>query len=288
MDRTPFSCKTLYRGTLLIVFGCLLSLSVFIGSAFGSTQKSAVPDPGRLSMAISGAYEEAEKDPWWIAAKERADTLLKVTGKHVDLDWLRGFGDRTLKRGSPNRKWVALTFDDGPHPNTTPRLLSILKAHHAKATFFLVGMMAEAYPDLVLEEQQAGHLIANHTYHHVNLTKIHDNDVGTELEACGLVLQHITGQKPKFFRPPGGDYNPVVLKIAENLGYRMVLWTDDPGDYSNPGNQVIVSRLLKRLSQGGILVLHDGPLQTLDILPKILSSLEKEGYTLVTLEDYCR
>jgi hypothetical protein len=103
MDRTPFSCKTLYRGTLLIVFGCLLSLSVFIGSAFGSTQKSAVPDPGRLSMAISGAYEEAEKDPWWIAAKERADTLLKVTGKHIDLDWLRGFGDRTLKRGSPNR-----------------------------------------------------------------------------------------------------------------------------------------------------------------------------------------
>jgi peptidoglycan/xylan/chitin deacetylase (PgdA/CDA1 family) len=78
------------------------------------------------------------------------------------------------------------------------------------------------------------------------------------------------------------------LKIAENLGYRMVLWTDDPGDYSNPGNQVIVSRLLKRLSQGGILVLHDGPLQTLGILPKILSSLEKKGYTLVTLEDYCR
>ncbi|NLH95519.1 MAG: polysaccharide deacetylase family protein [Synergistaceae bacterium] len=103
----------------------------------------------------------------------------------------------TKKRCSPNQKWVALTFDDGPHPNTTPRLLSILKAHHAKAIFFLVGMMAEAYPDLVLEEQQAGHLIANHTYHHVNLTKIHDNDVGTELEACRLVLQHITGEKPR-------------------------------------------------------------------------------------------
>lgn len=239
-------------------------------------------------MAISGAYEEAEKDPWWLAAKARADGLLKVTGRHVDLDWLQGFGDRTLKRGNPNRKWVALTFDDGPHPNTTPRLLSILKAHHAKATFFLVGMMAEAYPDLVLEEQRAGHLIANHSYHHVNLTKIHENDIGTELEACGLVLQHITGEKPRFFRPPGGDYNPTVSKIADNLGYRMVLWTDDPGDYSNPGNQLVASRLLKRLSRGGIIVLHDGPVQTLDILPQILSSLEKEGYTLVTLEDFCR
>jgi len=288
MDKALLSCKTFYRRMLLIVSGCLLSLLAFNGCSFGATSEQTRLDPRHLSLAISGAYEEAEKDPWWLAAEARSDSLLKIKGKHVDLDWLQGFGERILKRGSPNRKWVALTFDDGPHPNTTPRLLSILKAYHAKATFFLVGMMAEAYPDLVLEEQRAGHLIANHSYHHVNLTKIQDKDIGTELEACSLVLQHITGEKPRFFRPPGGDYNPTVLKIAENLGFRMVLWTDDPGDYSNPGKQLVLSRLLNRLSRGGIIVLHDGPVQTQEILPQILSSLENDGYTLVTLEDFCR
>ncbi len=197
---------------------------------------------------------------------------------------------RTLKltRGDSKYKEIALTFDDGPHTGYTKQLLSILDKYNVPATFFVVGVQAEKYPDLVKAEEAKGHLIANHTYHHVSLPKIPREYVTAEMLACTHVISHITGQSPRYFRPPGGEYNQVVADAAEALGYTMVLWTDDPGDYSSPGDDVILQRTLAHANPGGIILLHDGIAQTVRILPRLLQTLKQEGYTFVRVDQMHR
>jgi polysaccharide deacetylase family sporulation protein PdaB len=210
--------------------------------------------------------------------------VLELLSQH-QAELRTGLRFNKLMRGDAAKKQIAITFDDGPHPVYTPDLLDILKRYQAKATFFLVGEMAEKYPYLVQAELAAGHSIGNHTYHHVNLTKIPEEYVATEIKACGEVLRSITGQAPHLFRPPGGDYTPSVAEAAEVLGYTMVLWTDDPGDYASPGQKVIETRVLSRVSNGGIVLIHDGVQQTVDVLPQILSFLKKRGYQFVTINE---
>ncbi|HEX2950294.1 MAG TPA: polysaccharide deacetylase family protein, partial [Armatimonadota bacterium] len=183
-----------------------------------------------------------------------------------------------------NKRQIALTFDDGPHPLYTPQILNILARDQVKATFFVVGKMAEMYPNLVRAEYNDGHSVGNHTYHHVNLTKIPEPDVATEIKGCGEVLQCITGRAPHLFRPPGGDYDTEVITTSEALGYTTVLWTDDPGDYAHPGEQIILQRALLKARNGGIILLHDGVQQTISILPQLIDTLKKQGYEFVTID----
>jgi peptidoglycan/xylan/chitin deacetylase (PgdA/CDA1 family) len=193
-----------------------------------------------------------------------------------------------LVRGQRARKQIAITFDDGPHPAYTPRLLEILKQYHAKATFFVVGEQAEQHPELIKAEIADGHCVANHTYHHVNLTRIPGEYVAMEIKACGKVLEQITGRAPHLFRPPGGDYNPQVAQLASALGYTMVLWTNDPGDYANPGSDLIKSRVLSKIHNGEVILLHDGIEQTIEVLPSILEYLVRKGYDVVTVDEMLR
>jgi peptidoglycan/xylan/chitin deacetylase (PgdA/CDA1 family) len=192
---------------------------------------------------------------------------------------------RKLLHGDTTKRQIAITFDDGPHPKFTPKLLAILKKYDAKATFFVVGKQAEKYPRLVRAEIAAGDNIGNHTYHHVNLTKIPSVQVATEIKACGDVVKGITGGYPHLFRPPGGDYDKDVAEVAGVLGYTMILWTDDPGDYASPGVKVIETRTMDRIGNGGIVLLHDGVQQTVDVLPQILRYLKNKGYEFVTIDE---
>lgn len=184
-------------------------------------------------------------------------------------------------RGDSARRWIALTFDDGPHPDFTPRLIQILSRYQVHATFFVVGKMAEKYPSLIRALQAAGHEIGNHTYDHFNLTQLSEAEIEYELNKGGAVMQDITGQTPILFRPPGGDYNEKVAKVAQKLGYWMVLWTDDPGDYANPPEVVLEDRLYSRIGNGGIILLHDGVQETVDLLPQLIERLQKQGYEIV-------
>jgi peptidoglycan/xylan/chitin deacetylase (PgdA/CDA1 family) len=140
----------------------------------------------------------------------------------------------------------------------------------------------------VKAEIAAGHSVGNHTYHHVNLTKIPPRLVATEIQACGDVLQRITGTKPHLFRPPGGDYNLPVAETANDLGYTLVLWTDDPADYAQPPAQVLMSRTLDWAHNGGILLLHDGAPETVALLPQLLTDLRRRGFELVTVDEMLR
>ncbi len=159
---------------------------------------------------------------------------------------------------------LALTFDDGPNPAWTPRLLDLLAEHDVRATFFLVGGFAQAEPALVRRVAAAGHLIGNHSWSHPNLALTGAGRVTEELTRTSETLEQITGAAVKYFRPPYGARRPHVLRTARRLGMVPVLWNAMTTDWSEPSADAIAERLTRMIEHrqrgGGAanIVLHDG------------------------------
>ena len=247
-----------------------------IESRFAAIKKR---HPDRQPMAIDSS------DAYWTQALQEVDKSPEELDAQAKREERVGLYLPKLIRGNPREKLLALTFDDGPHPVFTEELLALLKQEDVKATFFVVGKMVEKNPQLLKQIAADGHMIGNHTFSHVTLTKIPMNEVRAEYEACNDVVEDVTGQRMRFCRPPGGDYDRQVVRAATEQGLTTVLWTDDPGDYANPGTHVIEAKTLKRLSNGGIILLHDGIQQTLDVLPQIIHYAKSQGYRFVTVDE---
>lgn len=196
-----------------------------------------------------------------------------------DIQWNK---DLKLISHSYEPKTIALTFDDGPHGDRTLQLLIELKRLDVKATFFVVGKMVDKYPWLVREEFANGNEIANHTYNHLNLDRLTGAQVAAEYKNCSDAIQRAIGFRPRFCRPPGGRFDTEVLQAASDEGMWTVLWTDDPGDFARPDPKVLVERIDSQMKDGGILLLHDGIPQTLEVLPEVIRELKKRGYRFVT------
>lgn len=195
-------------------------------------------------------------------------------------------GAGTLVRGDRDKKLLALTFDDGPHSFSTPELLALLKRTHTVATFFVIGKQVDQFPNLVKMEVDQGDEVGDHTYDHVSLTQIPPELIPYELDKCReSVMRASGGYVVHYFRPPGGDYNREVLRQAVSRSYVTTLWTDDPGDYTRPSPDVVLQRLLDHLENGGIILLHDGIVQTMDILPAFIAEARRRGYEFVTVSD---
>ena len=263
-----------WRAARTMGVGCAL-LVACLGYAFGA--------PVEMTEAQLAQNEKTETDPYWQHAQMEMRKSLTAMLAHPKPEHI--LFPTILPHGDLNAKEVALTFDDGPHPNFTPRLLALLRLCNVKATFFVVGEMAEKFPAYVLDELADGHQVGNHTYHHLNLKKLSQEDVAVEIKACDEVLKDITGQSAHLFRPPGGDYSHKVTAVAKALGYTTVLWTDDPADFARPGCKAIKARLYRKLTNGGIILLHDGIEQTLTVLPEIISDLRKQGYHFISLDE---
>jgi peptidoglycan-N-acetylglucosamine deacetylase len=198
---------------------------------------------------------------------------------------LGGVQDHIFVRGAGDSPRVALTFDDGPHPRTTPQLLEILGRYDARATFFVVGKMAKLHPELLVQELEAGNEVGNHSYHHMNLEQVPLERLKNEITWAGEIIQRATGHPPTLFRPPGGDYDRRVLQAAADLGYTVVLWTDNPGDYVQQGAEEVRKRVMASVKPGAVVVLHDGRDQTAEALPLILEDLRGMGYQCVTVSE---
>lgn len=159
---------------------------------------------------------------------------------------------------------LALTFDDGPNPAWTPRLLDILGTHGVQATFFLVGKYAQAEPELTRRIVEAGHLIGNHSWSHPNLALTKAARVEEELRTTRDTLQQITGKPVRFFRPPFGARRPRVLRTALELEMLPVLWNAMTDDWKEPSADRIAERIAKRIDHldriywATNIVLHDG------------------------------
>ncbi|NUU80308.1 polysaccharide deacetylase family protein [Paenibacillus xylanilyticus] len=188
-------------------------------------------------------------------------------------------------------KLIALTFDDGPDPVQTPQILALLKQYQAKGTFFVLGKWAEKYPELIVQEQQEGHEVANHTYAHTYAVRSTVQDKYTQdMTAAEQSIIDAGVQRPLLFRPPGGFYNDMVIEAAKRKGYTIVLWSwhQDTRDWASPGVTAITSKVLKNARNGDIVLFHDkveGKSQTADALKIILPKLQQEGYRFVTVSD---
>lgn len=159
---------------------------------------------------------------------------------------------------------IALTFDDGPNPACTPRLLELLAKHDVKATFFLVGNFAQQEPVLARAVADTGHEIGNHTWTHPNLARTAASKVRHELRRTSEVLEQITGNRVRFFRPPFGARRPAVLRIARELGMEPVLWNAMTSDWKQPSGARIAAELSRKIDAAAAhgraanVVLHDG------------------------------
>ena len=159
---------------------------------------------------------------------------------------------------------IALTFDDGPNPTWTPRLLDILAAHNVHATFFMMGSYAKGEAALVRRISDAGHLIGNHTWSHPNLARSASSRVLDELTRTNDILSQITGNLVRYFRPPFGARRPYVLRLARQLGLIPVTWNAMTSDWSEPSADKIAAELIKKIERmqkrgwAGNIVLHDG------------------------------
>lgn len=195
-------------------------------------------------------------------------------------------GAGSLSVSSPedysDRKMVALTFDDGPHPVYTERLLDGLKERDVKATFFLIGKSADKYPDLVKRMAEEGHLIGNHTMDHVQLNHKTYEEAIEQIRQSNQIISQITGQTPQYIRPPFGEWSK---ELQEEVDMTAVLWDVDPVDWKVKNTDTVVKRILKNARDGDIILLHDVYGTSVDAALEIVDQMRAEGYEFVTVDE---
>jgi len=164
-----------------------------------------------------------------------------------------------------------LTFDDGPHPVVTPRVLHILQSFNARATFFVLGKRAEEHPRLIHDILDGGHAIGNHAYDHGVLLFRPRVYIQEQIGRAAESIRRISGVRPTLFRPPFGLFNPSTVSAAAELDHRLVLWSVNPADYSRRTPERMASILRRRTKSGSIVLLHDSDL-TIDTAEPILTA----------------
>ena len=177
---------------------------------------------------------------------------------------------------------IAITFDDGPHPQFTPQLLDGLKKRGVKASFFVIGNLAEASPEILRRQKKEGHLIGNHTYHHVDITKLSDEKARDEIQRTNETVERITGEELSFVRPPFGIWQK---DLEKELSVIPVLWSVDPLDWTTKNVDEIVNKVVTQVKENDIILLHDCYQSSVDAALRIVDILLKEGYEFVTVDE---
>jgi peptidoglycan/xylan/chitin deacetylase (PgdA/CDA1 family) len=188
----------------------------------------------------------------------------------------------------PGTKLIALTFDDGPWPGQTARVLDILKAGGVRATFFVVGTWVRSFPGLVRREVAEGHVVGNHTNAHAPLRRLPAPAVAAQIAGGTAAISAATGVAPRWFRAPAGLVNGMITGQVSAAGQRVVRWDVDPSDWRKPTAGVIVRRVVKAARPGAVVLLHDGGgdrNSTIAALPEIIRQLKEQGYRFVTLDE---
>ncbi|MGI6486175.1 MAG: polysaccharide deacetylase family protein [Tepidanaerobacteraceae bacterium] len=189
-------------------------------------------------------------------------------------------------RGVPNAgKKVAITFDDGPYKDMTPKYISVLESFGARATFFVVGNRVQAFPEATLLLAEKGFEIGGHSYSHSNFKGKTKQAMKDDFIRCIEAIESVAGTKVSLFRPPYGAYNTTLLDTAVEFSQQTVGWNVDPKDWSGIKPEEIAKRVLKHSEDGSIILLHEGRQNTLQALPRIIEGLREMGYELVTVSE---
>lgn len=188
-----------------------------------------------------------------------------------------------LYHGNPKYHEVALTIDDGPNRIYGPQILSVLEQYHVPATFFVVGVRVKDSPDLIRRMVADGDEVANHTYDHQRLNRLKPHQIANELRDDDVNIFNAAGVHTTVMRPPGEDFNNTVLHVNKALGYVTVYWTDAAKDYLNQSPNWIADRIMDRVENGSIILLHQDTPDTAQALPSIITKLKAQGYQFVTI-----
>lgn len=193
-----------------------------------------------------------------------------------------------FSHGGREEKRIALTFDDGPHPRYTPRILELLEKHGIKATFFMIGCNAKLYPEVVKAVDSGGHEIGNHTFSHPHMKRITAEALKEEIKKTEAVFEALGVAKPHLFRPPEGFRSAQQIKATEELGYRMVVWSLDTHDWQGKTKGELTSFVLSNVQGGDVLLFHDyvsGKNTTITALEELIPKLLEDGYQFVTVSE---
>jgi peptidoglycan/xylan/chitin deacetylase (PgdA/CDA1 family) len=244
----------------------------------------AVATPLKSQAAVNGAAAPLKTRA---NANYRTPTVQGPVPRNPDMALSGNFANtagisfsRVLVAGN----YIAMTFDDGPHPKNTPRLLDMLRARNIKATFFVIGQSAALYPQVVRRTVAEGHEIGNHSNTHRLLSKLSDSDINLELSRCRDAVVNACGVPPRVMRPPYGGLSQRQREMVHSqFGYPTILWSVDPLDWKRPGPSVVASRILQGTSRGAIILSHDLHSQTVDAMPATLDGLLRRGFQFVTV-----
>ncbi|MFV0337890.1 MAG: polysaccharide deacetylase family protein [Chthoniobacterales bacterium] len=181
---------------------------------------------------------------------------------------------------------VALTFDDGPHPKLTPKLLDLLKKENIKATFYVVGQMVDAHPEVLRRTVQEGHEIGNHSWSHPAFTKLSSNGVKSQVDRTNQAIKKAAGVTPTNIRPPYGATNKRLNKrLNEEFGLKVIMWSVDPQDWKYRNSTRVANQILTNAKPGDIILAHDIHATTIAAMPRVISELKKRGYRFVTVSE---
>lgn len=193
---------------------------------------------------------------------------------------------KLIRENRTGRKWVALTFDDGPHAEFTPKFIELLKSKNVRATFFLIGPNVEQHPDLAKQLVDNGFELGNHTSKHLYLSKQSPEKVREELVSTSDAIKNATGANVSIMRPPYGAANPMVQKICEEMGLKIITWSIDTDDWRKTTNEdQMTSNVMKNVTDGSIILMHDRYEKSFNTTAQIIDKLRAQGYEFATVSE---
>lgn len=193
--------------------------------------------------------------------------------------------------GSPQKRAVALSFDDAPDADFTPKVLDALKEANVKATFFIVGNRAETHPEVMKRIVREGHAIGNHSYNHANLPKLSDADFREQVIRTDRIIQQFTGYTPKMIRPPYGNINEEQIKWLASQQKKVINWNVDSLDWKGLSAKQVATNVLSNIQPGSIVLQHSGGGEgedltgTVEAIPEIIEKLRGDNVKLVTIPE---
>lgn len=261
----------------LLTLGALTALALIAAAALALRGEETLPAAGSAAVPASAGN-------WGLSFQTEGEAPVG----NATQEYLSQYGAYYL--GETDEKVIYLTFDCGYENGYTEQILDALKKHSAPAAFFVVGNMVETAPDIIRRMAAEGHIVGNHTYHHPDMSGISElNAFQRELDSLAELYQQTTGRAlPRFYRPPQGKYSEENLKQAQALGYTTVFWSLAYVDWytdNQPTPQQAYDKLLPRIHDGAIVLLHSTSRTNAEILDDLLTKWEAMGYTFASLEE---
>jgi peptidoglycan/xylan/chitin deacetylase (PgdA/CDA1 family) len=249
--------------------------SVAFGWVVGDPKRAATAHAGLTVPAVTVAPMAVEPTLARAAAMSESEPEPEPP---LDPGLVAYHGPRTGRR-------VAITFDDGPSPTLTPRVLEVLRTHDVHATFFLLGTQVEKFPALAREIADAGHDLANHSLSHRSFRSLFPSEITRELDRTDAAIAAATGRHPRFVRPPYGRFPESTISLVRDRGGDLVLWSVDAGDWGDATPDRIAAAVVEAATPGAIILLHDREPATVRALPEILAGLRRRGLEPVSVAE---